>query len=484
MTMTIAGVTPEYTLTPIPSEHAMCYTDDAFPTYAYGSEACIWFVSETDEGWYVKSVKLNGTEITPDADGRYRFKVTSNIEITVETEQRVHTVTVVSGEHGTVTPASGEYIEGKQATLTVTPDEGYQVKSVTLDGKEVALTDGTYTFTVTADCTFEAVFEEIPKNSYTVTVKSGIGGSVTPGTKAYEEGSEVTLTVTPDSGYRVKYAMMNGKIVSLNSGTYTFTVEKDCVFEAVFAKKSSSGGSTGGSGSSRPARPSAEENYPSAGGNRMSWSNIAACISGLPEGGSIVIELNGETQVPEEVIRAVADRRIKAEFIHDSVRSWLIDGGKITAVSGADLTALPGNADRSKLRGVNGADLKVSGTKVPAELKLKFRKEYAGQFANVYRMNGGTPEFLRCVRVGEDGAVIIPGADTAGEYIVMACVYSDVPGDMNNDGALNASDASAILKAVIGAETGANPAMADINGDGRVNALDAAAILRMMIGGL
>lgn len=110
MTMTIAGVTPEYTLTPIPSEHAMCYTDDAFPTYAYGSEACIWFVSETDEGWYVKSVKLNGTEITPDADGRYRFKVTSNIEITVETEQRVHTVTVVSGEHGTVTPASGEYI--------------------------------------------------------------------------------------------------------------------------------------------------------------------------------------------------------------------------------------------------------------------------------------------------------------------------------------------------------------------------------------
>lgn len=52
---------------------------------------------------------------------------------------------------------------------------------------------------------------------------------------------------------------------------------------------------------------------------------------------------------------------------------------------------------------------------------------------------------------------------------------------MNNDGVLNAFDASAILKSVIGLGTRVNPLMADFNGDGAVNALDASAILKWII---
>lgn len=32
----------------------------------------------------------------------------------------------------------------------------------------------------------------------------------------------------------------------------------------------------------------------------------------------------------------------------------------------------------------------------------------------------------------------------------MVCAYSDLPGDMNNDGVLNALDASAVLKYIVG----------------------------------
>lgn len=77
--------------------------------------------------------------------------------------------------------------------------------------------------------------------------------------------------------------------------------------------------------------------------------------------------------------------------------------------------------------------------------------------------------------------MIIPGADTNGEYIVMVCEFSDRLGDMDNDGVLNALDASAILKSIIGAANGANPQMADFNGDGKVNAFDASAILKWII---
>lgn len=55
-----------------------------------------------------------------------------------------------------------------------------------------------------------------------------------------------------------------------------------------------------------------------------------------------------------------------------------------------------------------------------------------------------------CVKVDEDGAAVISGADAAGEYIVMVCEYSDLSGNMNNDGVSNALDASAILKYIVG----------------------------------
>ena len=121
-----------------------------------GSEACVWFKTEADKGWYVKSVKLNGSEITPDNDGKYRFIMTRDSELVVEAEQRKYTLTVTSGENGTVTPGSGEFISGTEVTLTVAPDEGYQVKSVTLNGSAVELTNGKYTFALTENSVFAA----------------------------------------------------------------------------------------------------------------------------------------------------------------------------------------------------------------------------------------------------------------------------------------------------------------------------------------
>ena len=350
-----------------------------------------------------------------------------------------------------------------------------------MDGKEVALTDGKYTFTVTADCTFAAEFEKIPANSFTVTVNSGANGTVTPGTKSYESGTEVTLTVTPDTGYKVKSVTMDGKEVTLTDGKYTFAVTADCTFAAEFEKKYSGGGSSGGS-YTRPSTTETTEKFPSLNGAELSWTNIAEAISKLPENSSVKISLNGETTVPAEVIRAIMERKLHAEFIVDSARSWIVNGESLNAAVSADLSWLPGNADKSALRGATGADLKITGTGIPADLKLSFRREFAGQFANVYKLVDNKLVFQGCSRVGADGSAIITGAETAGEYIVMVCKYSDVPGDSDNNGVLNALDAAAILKEIVGICDSENPLMCDYNGDGRVNALDAAAILKSIVG--
>mgnify|MGYP001041265305 CR=1 FL=1 len=393
-------------------------------------------------------------------------------------------LTVNCGEHGTVTSADNTYANGDTVTLTVTADPGYYVKSTELNGTAVSLnSDNEYVFTIESDSTFTAEFAEIPPDSYVVTVNCGEHGTVTPGTADYESGTEVTLTVTPDSGYRVKSVTLDGKAVTLTNGKYTFKVTANCTFEAEFVKKGGSSGGTGGSGGSSggSAGGSSTRSLPAINGIEKSWQSIVSDISRLPEGGSAIIALNGETVVPVEVVRAISDVKAKVEFVVSTAKSWMIDGAKITTVCAADFTALPGIAEKTSLRGVNGAAFKGGDTGVPAVLKLTFRKEFAGQFANVYKLADNRLVFLQCVKITADGTALISGVNAAGEYAVMVCEYSDLIGDINNDGVLNALDASAILRHITGIFEGVDILFADFNNDGTVNALDASAILKAII---
>ena len=432
------------------------------------------------------SQKLVPVSIDKDDDKRiyyYEWVITGNANWTaVINPPRI--LTVNCGEHGTVTSVDDTYANGDTVTLTVTADPGYYVKSTELNGTAVSLnSDNEYVFTIESDSTFTAEFAEIPPDSYVVTVNCGEHGTVTPGTADYESGTEVTLTVTPDSGYRVKSVTLDGKAVTLTNGKYTFKVTANCTFEAEFVKKGGSSGGTGGSGGSSggSAGGSSTRSLPVINGIEKSWQSIVSDISRLPEGGSAVIALNGETVVPVEVVRAISDVKAKVEFVVSTAKSWMIDGAKITTVCAADFTALPGVADKTSLRGVNGAAFKGGDTGVPAVLKLTFRKEFAGQFANVYKLADNRLVFLQCVKITADGTALISGVNAVGEYAVMVCEYSDLIGDINNDGVLNALDASAILRHITGIFEGVNILFADFNNDGTVNALDASAILKAII---
>lgn len=88
---------------------------------------------------------------------------------------------------------------------------------------------------------------------------------------------------------------------------------------------------------------------------------------------------------------------------------------------------------------------------VTTDLKLAFRKEFGGQFADLYKLTDGKLAFQGCVKISSDGIATVSGAYAKGEYVVMVCEFSDKLGDMNNDGVLNALDASAILKLIIAA---------------------------------
>ena len=240
------------------------------------------------------------------------------------------------------------------------------------------------------------------------------------------------------------------------------------------------GGSSGShvSGGGRDTTPT--DTRPIINGERKTWSDIAADL-GRQNGGSATISMSGETTVPAEVIKAIADRKIKVEFAYDSTKSWLIDGAKITTVSAADLSLLPGSVDTSSLRGVSGGKYRISAD-IPAEIRFAFRKQYAGEFANVYKLVDGKLVFQTCVKLAEDGTAVIPGMSAPGEYAVMVCRYSDRQGDFDNNGILDIYDAVALLRYSVGLDSGENLQLIDLNGDGLVNCADASMVLRWVVG--
>lgn len=267
----------------------------------------------------------------------------------------------------------------------------------------------------------------------------------------------------------------------VSSGEATATQAEYCTVCGYIITPKKGGGSSGGhvSGGSH-SRDNTTERNPSINGEQKTWSDIAADL-GRQNGGSATISMSGETTVPAEVIKAIADRKIKVEFAYDSTKSWLIDGAKITTVSAADFSLFPGSVDTSSLRGVSGGKYRISAD-IPAEIRFTFLKRYAGEFANVYKLVDGKLVFQTCIKLAEDGTAVVPGMSAPGEYAVMVCRYSDRQGDFDNNGVLDIYDAVALLRYSVGLESGENLQLIDLNGDGMVNCADASMVLRWVVG--
>lgn len=76
------------------------------------------------------------------------------------------------------------------------------------------------------------VEKEIP--TYKVTLVQSAGGEIESDTEEAEEGTTVTLTATPDDGYRLAHWIINDAVKSYTDTTYTLELTKDIVVSAVF----------------------------------------------------------------------------------------------------------------------------------------------------------------------------------------------------------------------------------------------------------
>lgn len=162
-------------------------------------------------------------------DGQYTFDdVNSDHTIHVDfgpINQPTHTITSSSGLGGSINPLGAVVVvEGRDKTFTITPDLGYQVAKVTVDGIIVTGSDTGYTFTnVLTDHTIHVTFEPMPIVRYNITSSAGIGGSISPlGATTVDENSNLTFTISTNIGYKILELKVDGVAVTITN-TYSFT---------------------------------------------------------------------------------------------------------------------------------------------------------------------------------------------------------------------------------------------------------------------
>lgn len=199
--------------------------------YALVGEKIV-FMHTLDNAYATKKCRAGAFILDAAANSPYRFNIDDNPTVDLSA-----TVTVGAGiENGTVTPSKMTAVYGEEITLTVTPAEGYRVKSITVNGNVLQAQSGVYKFNAATVNEISAEFELIPYGSLNADLtgkKHGVtGNAIANGTEVKLVGpKEYTVTVT---GGKINLATLEAGTYAVKLAGYldgTITVEKDNSYE-------------------------------------------------------------------------------------------------------------------------------------------------------------------------------------------------------------------------------------------------------------
>jgi len=184
---------------------------------------------------------------TAKANGYHTFSnVTANQTISVIFTQKQFSISASAGSGGSISPSGTTNVNcGSNQTYTFTPNSGYQINQVLVNGvaNSTAKANGYYTFSnVTATHAISVSFSQLPPSTYIITATADNGGSISPnGLVNVISGDSKTFAFTPNSCYEINQVLVNGTANSTAkaNGYYTFSnVTANHTIEVTFTQKS------------------------------------------------------------------------------------------------------------------------------------------------------------------------------------------------------------------------------------------------------
>lgn len=380
------------------------------------------------------TVTKDGTGVwtfTAPADGKSprvdKFEITAKGSGPVEPEE--YTVTAsVDGGNGTITPESAEVEADGSVDFTITPNEGYEISDVTVNGTsvidDVDKKNGTYTLSnVNEDTAVVVTFEEIREDSDQYTEENPfVFPTEVNGTPVTLEAEEMILQ---NSGTGEKWPLQvseadwasNGKYVNaMNAGDSVvlyYTAEKAGTYEATLTYRS---GSTDNSMTwSEKDRKIAEGSLDSVEAEQNATTTHTVVLTWEVEtpGAGVVTFLAGAKNAPQldkfDVV-LVEEKQPETYTITASAG----EGGTITpdgevTVKGGETQTFTIKADE----GWNIKDVVVNGKSVGAV--ETYEMNVAGTIKASFEKDAVAPERHEVkVNAGENGTVSVSGVEQDG----------------------------------------------------------------------
>ena len=225
----------------------------------YGEEVKFIFTPET--GYEIKYLTINEEQVQWASDNTYTTIMGEyGLFVTVQFGLENETITVNAGEHGTIehknkADDTQDYLYGDTAVVTVTPNEGFMIETITVNGKAIEVPEdkkGGYSFEqlVEKDLNISATFTDVHtisefndsviaeiKNAQDIKVKLagdvtlGVALPLAKGTTEYDlDGHTITSTLNGmlrDAS--TDTATFGNKSVTLKNGSIVSNYDKGTV---------------------------------------------------------------------------------------------------------------------------------------------------------------------------------------------------------------------------------------------------------------
>ena len=207
LSWTINQATPDYTVPAgLTSVKGKVLADVALPTgFTWNAPATVLTVGKT---------KYKATFTPVDTTN---YKTITDIDIEVNVKNTFDVITSVPGGNGTITPSKIDVIEGSKVKITFTPNTGYMIDKVLVNGIEKTTTGNEIEITVDEEKTVEVSYKKIP---FTITVEEVTGATVNPdGLVTVSYGDNKDFTITANTGYKLVKVLVNDVEKALDGNT-------------------------------------------------------------------------------------------------------------------------------------------------------------------------------------------------------------------------------------------------------------------------
>lgn len=242
-----------------PTTHGTIAVEGGKTSATYGEDVKFIFTPET--GYEINYLTINGEQVQWASDNTFTTTMGEyGLFVTVQFGLENETVTVNAGEHGTIehknkADDSQDYLYGDTAVVTVTPNEGFMIETITVDGKAIEVSEdkkGGYSFEqlVEKDLNISATFTDVHtiseftdsvineiKNAQDIKVKLagdvtlGVALPLAKGTTEYDlDGHTITSTLNGmlrDANTDI--ATFGNKSVTLKNGSIVSNYDKGTV---------------------------------------------------------------------------------------------------------------------------------------------------------------------------------------------------------------------------------------------------------------